>query len=77
MLVYNKIGASMHGNLHERSDILLMLLICVESDKIPLLSKLKQLYKHLPVRIDIAYTANDILHKLYSKMVSLALVYGL
>ena len=52
------------------SDILIMLLICVESDKIPLLHKLKQLYKHLPVGflIDIAYTANNILYKLYTKM---------
>ena len=49
------------------SDILIMLLICVESDKIPLLHKLKQLYKRLPVGvlIDIAYTAN---YKLYTKM---------
>ena len=52
------------------SDILIMLLICVESDKIPLLHKLKQLYKRLPVSflIDIAYTANNILYKLYTKM---------
>ena len=53
------------------SDILIMLLICVESDKIPLLHiKLKQLYKRLPVGflIDIAYTANNILYKLYTKM---------
>ena len=61
------------GNLHEMSDILLMLLIiilCVESDKIPLLQKLKLLYKRLPVGflIDIAYTANNILCKLYTKM---------
>ena len=33
---------SFYGNLHEMSDILIMVLICVESDKIPLL---KQLYK--------------------------------
>ena len=52
------------------SDILIMLLICVESDKIPLLHKLKQLYKCLPVGflIDIACTANNILYKLYTKM---------
>ena len=52
------------------SDILIMLLICVESDKIPLLHKLKQLYKRLPVGflIDIAYTASNILYKLYTKM---------
>ena len=52
------------------SDILIMLLICVESDKIPLPHKLKQLYKRLPVGflIDIAYTANNILYKLYTKM---------
>ena len=31
------------------SAILITLLICVESDKIPLLHKLKQLYKRLPV----------------------------
>ena len=52
------------------SDILIMLLICVESDKIPLLHKLKQLYEHLLVGIliGIAYTANNILYKLYTKM---------
>ena len=61
---------SFYGDLHEMSDILIMLLICVESDKIPLLHKLKQLYKRLPVGvlIDIAYTANNILYKLYTKM---------
>ena len=38
--------------------------------QIPLLHKLKQLYKRLPVGflIDIAYTANNILYKLYTKM---------
>ena len=54
------------------SDILIMLLICVESDKIPLLHKLKQLYRRLPVfffLIDIAYTANNILYKLYKMVV--------
>ena len=53
------------------SDILIMLLICVESDKIPLLHKLKQLYRRLPVGflIDIAYNANNIPYKLYTKMV--------
>ena len=52
------------------SDILIILLICVESDKIPLPHKLKQLYKLLPVGflIDIAYTANNILYKLYTNM---------
>ena len=34
---------SFYGDFHEMSDILIMLLICVESDKIPLLHKLKQL----------------------------------
>ena len=34
---------SFYGDLHEVSDILRMLPICVESDKIPLLHKLKQL----------------------------------
>ena len=45
-------------------------MICVESDKIPLLHKLKQLYKCLPVGflIDITYTANNVLYKLDSKM---------
>ena len=58
------------------SDILIMLLICVESDKIPLLHKLKQLYKRLPVGflIDIAYTANNIL---VHQDGSLFLVYGI
>ena len=40
---------SSYGDLHEMSDILIMLLICVELDKISLLHKLKQLYKGLPV----------------------------
>ena len=34
---------SFYGDFHEMSDILIMLLICVGSDKIPLLHKLKQL----------------------------------
>ena len=61
---------SFYGDLHEMSDILMMLLICGESDKIPLLHKLKHLYKRLPVGvlIDIAYTANNILYKLCTKM---------
>ena len=52
------------------SDILIMLLICVELDKIALLHKLKQLYERLPVGflIDIAYTAYNMLYKLYTKM---------
>ena len=56
-----------------------MLLICVELDKIPLLHKLKELYKRLPVGflIDIAYTANNILYKLYTKMAVFFLVYGI
>ena len=37
------------GDLREMSDILRMLLICVESEKIPLLHKLKRLYERLPV----------------------------
>ena len=53
---------SFYGNLHERSDVhgvLIMLLICVESDKIPLLRKVKQLFKCLRVGvlINIAYIA--------------------
>ena len=61
---------SFYGDLHEVSDILIMLLTCVESDKIPLLHKLKQLYKRLPVGllIDITCTANNILYKLCTKM---------
>ena len=56
------------GDLHKMSIILIMLLICVESDK--LLHKLKQLYERLPVGflIDIASTANNILYKLHTKM---------
>ena len=58
---------SFYGDLHEMSDILIMLLICVQSDKIPLLHKLKQ-----PLTcgflIDIVYTANNILYKLYTKI---------
>ena len=59
-----------YGYFHEMSNTLMMLLICVEMDKIPLLHKLKQLCKCLPVSflIDIAYTANNILYKLYTKM---------
>ena len=62
--------SSFYGNLHEMSDIPIILPICVESDKIPLLHKLKQLFKRLPVGflIAIAYTANNILYKLYTKM---------
>ena len=61
---------SFYGDLHEMSDILIMLLICVESDKISSLHKLKKLYKRLPVGflIDIVYTANNILYKLYTKI---------
>ena len=47
---------------------------CVELDKIPLLHKLKL---HAYLWIYIAYTANNILYKLYSKMASLFLVYGI
>ena len=59
-----------YGDLHEMSNMLIMPLICVESDKISLLHKLKQPYKCLPVGflIDNAYTANNILYKLYTKM---------
>ena len=48
---------SFYSDLHEVSDILIMLLICVESGKIPLLQKFKQLFKCLPVgfSIDVAY----------------------
>ena len=55
---------SFYGGLHEMSDILII-------KNIPLLHKLKQLYKRLPVGflIDIGYTANNILYKLYTKMV--------
>ena len=61
---------SFYGNLHKMSDILIMILVCIESDKIPSLHKFKKLYKRLPVGflIDIAYTANNILFKLYTKM---------
>ena len=65
-LVY-KIGAQYYGDLHEGSDIPIMLLICVELDTIPLLHKLKLLYKRLPVLFffnGIYYT----LYKLYTKM---------
>ena len=63
------------------SDIFLMLLIiilCVESDKIPLLQKLKQLYKRLPVGflIDIAYTANHTVQVVHQDG-GLFLVYGI
>ena len=34
-----------YDDLHKMSDIGILLLICVESDKITLLQKLKQLYK--------------------------------
>ena len=48
---------SFYGDLHEMSDILIMLLMCVESDKIPLLHKL---YKCLPVAISHIYNANNV-----------------
>ena len=38
---------SFYGDLHKSSDILIILLICVELDKIPLLRKVKQLFKPL------------------------------
>jgi len=38
---------SFYGDLSEQIKMLLMLLVCAELDKIPLLCKLKQLYKHL------------------------------
>ena len=44
--------------------LVIMLLICVESDKIPLLHKLKQLCKPLPY----FFLIDIILYKLYSKM---------
>ena len=47
--VYTIYDRSFYSDLHEISDILIMLLICVELDKMPLLYKLKQLYKRLPV----------------------------
>ena len=53
---------SFYGDLHER--VLIMLVICVELDKIPLLHKLKQPY--LWVLIAITYTANNLLCKSYS-----------
>ena len=61
---------SVCSDLHEMSDILIMHPICVELDKIPSLHKLKQLYKHFPAGflINIVYTANNILYKLYTKM---------
>ena len=61
---------SFYGDLHEMSDILIMLLTYLELDKIPSQHKLKQLYKHLPVGflIDIAYTANKTLYKLHTKI---------
>ena len=39
---YNLRNRRFYGDLPEMSDILIMLLIYVESDKIPLLHKLKQ-----------------------------------
>ena len=73
MLVYNEIEASMA--IFTKGVIYLY----VELDKIPLLRKLKQLYKRLPVGflIAIVYTANGILYKLYIKMAGSFLVYGL
>ena len=41
--------SSFCSNLVEWRDILIVLLVCVELDKIPLLHKLKQLYRRLPV----------------------------
>ena len=71
MLVYNKIGASM-AIFMKGVIYLQLLLICVESDKIPLLCKLKQLYKRLPVGFLIVshILLNGILYKLFTKMAS-------
>ena len=71
MLVYKKIGASLA--IFTKGVIYLqLLLICVESDKIPLLCKLKQLYKHLPVGflIAITYTAKWHTVQVVTKMAS-------
>ena len=56
-----------------------MLLVCVESDKIPLLQKLKQLYKHLLVGVLIAikYTANDTVQVNCTPRWQLYFLYGL
>ena len=55
-----------------------MLLLCVESDKITLLHKLKQLYRRLLVGflIDIAYTANNTV-QVVDQDGGLFLVYGI
>ena len=69
-----------HVGVHDRRlllwqsswrDILVMLMKCVELDKIPVLHKLKQLYRNIYLwgfSIDIAI---DILYKLYTMMASL------
>ena len=60
--------SSFYGN---QRDTLALPLVCVELDKIPLLHKLKQLYRYLPVEIsiDTTYIVTDILYELNPKMV--------
>ena len=50
------------------SDILTMLLVCTESNKIPLLRKLKQ-YINACGGLNRYHTANEILYKLYTNVV--------
>ena len=69
---------SFYGDLHEMSDILIMLLMCIESDKIPSLHKFKKLYKRsVGFLIDIAYTADNITVQVVHQDGSLFLGYGI
>ena len=54
----------------------LLIPVCVKSDKVPLLHELKHACLPVGFLINITYTANDILYT-YSKMASLFPVYGL
>ena len=79
MLVYKEVVAS---DLDKRRDILMMRLVGVKSDKYHCYfeSKISCSYEHLTVGIliDTAYTVNDRLYKLHTKMAarsSLCLVY--
>ena len=69
---------SFYGDLGEQIKMLIMLLVCAESDKIPLLCKLKQLYKRLPVGFSSCQSIWHIPHNVTvsSKMAAQVLIYG-
>ena len=68
---------SFYGNLGEQIKMLIMLLVCAESDKIPLLCKLKQLCKCLPVGFSRCQSIRHIPHNVMvsSKMMAHVLIH--